>query len=135
MTRKRSNFGKNDLKLLQLGFRFRFKLFDIFEGDCFDYDKLSPPPPRSNRSLLNIVKPECNILELLIFWFNHVSLTHTTSAFSSAYTRKRWSLGTDCQFIVLLCDNFLASHHEAIDLTSSRSRNRSMVSIGVTRHQ
>ena len=35
----------------------------------------TPPPPRSDRSLLNIVKPE-NISELLIFWCNHVSLTN-----------------------------------------------------------
>ena len=38
---KRSNFGKNDLKLLQLAFRFRFKLFDSFEGGCFDCNKNS----------------------------------------------------------------------------------------------
>ena len=59
----------------------------------------TPPPPRSDRSLL---KPECNISELLIFWFNHVSLTHTTSEFS-AYTRswRRWRLHTDCQFLLL----------------------------------
>ena len=51
----------------------------------------TPPPTRSDRSLLNIVRPECSISELLIFWFNYVSLTHITSEFS-AYTRswKRW---------------------------------------------
>ena len=96
LTSKRSNFGKNDLKVLQLGFRFRFKFFDSFEGDCLDCDKNST----SNSIRLispNIVKPECNISELLIFWFNHVSLTHITSEFS-AYTRswKRWRLHTDC---------------------------------------
>ena len=41
LTSKRSNLGKNDLKLLQLGFRFRFKFFDNFEGGCFDCDKNS----------------------------------------------------------------------------------------------
>ena len=36
-----SNFGKNDFKLLQLGFRFTFKFFDSFEGGRFDCDKNS----------------------------------------------------------------------------------------------
>ena len=39
----------------------------------------TPPPPLSDRSLLNIVKPESNISDLLILCFNHVSLTHITS--------------------------------------------------------
>ena len=38
-TSKRSSFGK--IELLQLGFRFRFKFFDSFEGGCFDCDKNS----------------------------------------------------------------------------------------------
>ena len=97
------------------------------------------PPLRSDRSLLNIVKPECDISELLIFWFNHVSLTHITSEFS-AYTRswKRRRLHTDCQFVVLLCDNFLSFWHSSRGnwaYQRSRSRNRSRVRIDFTRHQ
>ena len=29
----------------------------------------TPPPPRSDRSLLNIVKPECNVYRVAVFFF------------------------------------------------------------------
>ena len=62
----------------------------------------TPPPSLSDRSLLNIVKPEYNISELLIFWFNLVSLTHISSEFS-AYSRswKRWRLLVCCAVFLI----------------------------------
>ena len=56
LTSKRRELGKNDLKLLQLGFRFRLKFFYSFEGGCFDCDKnstttsISPISPKYGKA-------------------------------------------------------------------------------------
>ena len=63
MASKRSNFSASDSSLNSLT--------DLKEAALIAIR--TPPPPRS---VLNFVKPECNISELLIFWFNYVSLTH-----------------------------------------------------------
>ena len=98
LTSKRSNFGKIDLKLLPLGFRWRFKFSNSFKGGCFDCDK------NSTTTSIRPISPKYCKARMQYFRVADIfaSLTHITSEFSAyARSRKRWRLRKDCQFIVL----------------------------------
>ena len=100
----------------------------------------TPPPPRSDRSLLNIVKPEGNISGLLTDILVQPCFidAHNVRVFGVHQVLETMKVihGLPVCWAVFVI-TFYASgiHPEAIDLTSSRSRNRSGVRIDVTRRQ
>ena len=101
---------------LQLGFRFRFKFFDSFEGDCFDCDKNStttsirPVSPKYCKARMQFFRvADILVQSCLIDAYNvRVFGVHQVlEAIYGGYTR------IASQLLCCLCDNFLSFWHSS----------------------